>query len=109
MYNNFRVSKGLATVLFDNAKEHPNREIKINMCFDCHLEAFADAHNEYLNDKQQNQDAYQGGIFDSIGVNTHYARECGDKEIMMDTKRKFPVKTALHGHQFRAARKFDWD
>ena len=28
---------------------------------------------------------------------------------MMDTKRKFPVKTALHGHQFRAARKFDWD
>jgi len=27
----------------------------------------------------------------------------------MDTKRKFPVKTALHGHQFRAARKFDWD
>jgi len=22
------------------------------MCFDCHLEAFADAHNEYLQDRQ---------------------------------------------------------
>jgi len=33
-----------------------------------------------------------------MGANTHYIKEFGDREVMIDTKRKFPVKTALHGH-----------
>lgn len=107
LYNKFRVSKGLTAVSFDNTKEIPNSEIRINMCFICHLDAFASVHDEYIS--STNQVAPNGGIFNSLGVNTHYSREFGDKEVMMDTKRKFPVKTALHGHQFRAARKFEWD
>ena len=107
LYNKFRVIKGLTAVSFDNKKETSNSEIKVNMCFTCHLDAFSSVHDEYISN--MNQAAPNSGIFNALGVNTHYVREFGDKEVMMDTKRKFPIKTALHGHQFRASRKFDWD
>ena len=109
LYNRFRVSNGLPAVEFESVHLLPTRDVKVNMCFVCHFDAFADIHDEYQTIKEQSKDTYNGGIFSSLGANTHYVRDFGDKETMMDTKRKFPVKTALHGHQFRAGRRFDWD
>jgi len=60
------------------------------MCFICHLDAFASVPGE-ADQNEPKQDVFNGGLLNQIGVNTHYVKEFGDKEVMMDTKRKFSV------------------
>jgi len=105
LYNEFRLSRGQPAADFDILK-FPNRSLTIQMCFICHLDAFANASTD-INSQSNNLDEFNGGLLNQIGINTHYVREFGEKNIMMDTKRKFPVQTALNGHLFRLPNEID--
>ena len=52
LYNRFRVSKGLPAVEFESVHLLPTRDVKVNMCFVCHFDAFADIHDEYQTIKE---------------------------------------------------------